>query len=122
MDRQISGMVPNVVSKSKMGTPLAIYYVSVDVDALYRREKSSRQTPKVSFTNGQTPLSTLLGIEALLNPLFKKSKEPLHVCERGFGIVIVIHQSVLVMVALCQILVNNETRLLHCRTSVLELL
>jgi len=68
------------------------------------------------------PLSTLLGIEALLDPLFKKSKEPLHVSERRFGIVIVIHQSVFVMVALCQILVNHKTRLLHRCTPVLELL
>jgi hypothetical protein len=72
-------------------------------------------------THNCPPLSTLLGIETLLDPLFKKSKEPLHVSERRFGIVIVIHQSVFVMVALCQILVNHKTRLLHCCTPVLEL-
>ena len=80
------------------------------------------QQKKQVYPNNQTPLSTLLGIEALLDPLFKKSKEPLHVSERRFGIVIVIHQSVFVMVALCQILVNHKTRLLHCCTPVLELL
>src|SRR5207302_4270268 len=65
-------------------------------------------------------LLMLLSVETLLDSLFKQSEEPLHVGKRRLRIVVVVHQAMFVLVALSQILVNDETRLLHRGTPVLE--
>lgn len=61
-----------------------------------------------------------LGREPLFDSFLNYGKEPLHLGKRCLGIVVVIHQAVLVMVALGKDFVNRKTRLLHHCASVLE--
>ena len=62
----------------------------------------------------------VLGVEAFLDSLFKQAKELLDVRECRLGIVVIVHQSVVVVVPFRQIVVNHKARLLHSGAPVFE--
>jgi hypothetical protein len=62
----------------------------------------------------------ILFLQSLLDSLFQQVEDFLDIGKRRFRIVVVIHQTVLVLVSLCQYVINHKSGFLHRRAAMFK--